>query len=230
MRWHKVWQKNVSIDLIEAAPRLLPRSHPKVSAWVAERLKSLGINVMVGQSVQAETYNKLMVSGHAIATRTVIWTAGVANHPFFTNNQPLFRLDDHGKVMVYRFLRARSHIYVLGDNANTPYSGMAQTALHDARLVSRNLIRAGRRQSRMAYRPSRPISIIPVGSKWAILEWGPIHFRGRLIARLRRTADLIAYLDIEPLQRAARIWLSDNQPEEDCPICDQLANEAAAAK
>jgi NADH dehydrogenase FAD-containing subunit len=43
-------------------------------------------------------------------------------------------LTAHGKVATNLYLEADDNVFVVGDNANTPYSGMAQTAMHDDAL------------------------------------------------------------------------------------------------
>src|SRR5664279_3295728 len=103
----------------------MPRSY---SLALQKRLRRLGVKLYLNQTVQAETADALMISGHAIDSHTVVWTAGVINHPFLKANG--FALNEHGKVVVDKQLQAEPGIYVIGDNADTPYSGMAQTALY----------------------------------------------------------------------------------------------------
>src|SRR5690606_16778018 len=68
----------IHIDLIEAAPRVLPKMHEKVSEHVTKRLESLGVNVQVNKAVESATADQIMVSGQPIKSQTVIWTSGVA--------------------------------------------------------------------------------------------------------------------------------------------------------
>ncbi len=219
MRTHKISMKNVSIDLIEAAPQLLPRSHPKISTAATMQLKHMGIKIMTGKTVKAETYNSLEIGGEKLATKTVVWTAGVTNNPFFANQPGVFKFDKHGKVIVDRHLKAAEHVYVIGDNASTTYAGMAQTALHDARFIAKNFIRKSKGYGQLKYHPQRPFTVIPIGIKWAAAEWGGFRLTGYPAWLVRKLADLMAYREIEPTLPAIRTWLSDNKPEEDCPIC-----------
>ncbi len=89
--------------------------------------------------VQGETADNLIINGKPLRTHTVIWTAGVANNPFYAANG--FKLDSRGKVIVDQYLQAEPDVFVLGDNNNTQYSGMAQTALIDADSIASNLVR-----------------------------------------------------------------------------------------
>src|SRR5262249_10083635 len=156
---------------VEAAPRILPRSAPAVSAKVQRKLESLGVRVLTATTVKAETAEALEVEGQSIATKTVVWTAGTSTNPFYYSNGAHFQLAKNVHVMVSDHLEAKEHVYVIGDNANTPYTGMAQTALHDADFVAADLRRAYHGQSRPVYRPKMPVSVIPVGDYWAVAEW-----------------------------------------------------------
>jgi NADH dehydrogenase len=154
----------------------------------------------------------LLVGGKPIRSHTVIWTAGVTNHPFFAENK--FLMAQNGKVQVDKYLRAWPNIYVIGDNASTPYSGMAQTALHDAHYVSRSLIAKSRGKKPKPYAPKKPIYVTPAGPKWAAVVWGPLHLYGRLGWWFRRAADWIGYRDVEPWWKASARFMAENIKED----------------
>src|SRR5688572_18281578 len=104
MKKHGIKDRKVHIDLVEAAPRLMPRMPHAVSRAFAKRLRKLGIKLYLHKTVQAETADALMVNGKPIRSHTVIWTAGIANNPFFKDNG--FMLEQNGKVQVDTQLRA----------------------------------------------------------------------------------------------------------------------------
>ena len=170
MQKHGLKGKKANITIIEAAPRLLPRSDPRISLAVEKRLQKLGITLKLGQKVEGQTADSLMVSGEPIKSRTVVWTAGTANNPFFTANN--FALNERGKVVVDEYLRAEEGVYVIGDNAATEFSGLAQTALRDGQFVAHDIVRRAKGEKLEAYEPKKPISVIPVGPNWAAVEWG----------------------------------------------------------
>ena len=196
-----ITKQQLKINLIEAAPRVLPRMSEQASARALARLKKLGVHVETNKRVEKQTAEALIVNGRPLSTQTVIWTSGVANAPFYASNATHFDLNDRGKVKVDEFMRARAHVYVIGDNASTPYAGLAQTALHDAIFVAKHL--GG---SKKPYRPKYPPSVVPIGHRWALFEWGWLRFGGLLGAALRRAADLISYSDILPLGWAIGRW------------------------
>jgi NADH dehydrogenase len=217
---HGLKHPKYRVDLVEAAPRLLPRSHEAVSARVARQLKSLGVTVMTGQTVKAETASALKLGGDTLITKTVVWTAGIANNPFFQANEKHFRFAKNHKVEVDPRLQTHPHVYVIGDNAATPYSGMAQTAIYDAEYVVNDIVRAHRRRHRRVYVPKAPVSVIPAGTNWASVEWGRVRLYGWPGWVLRRFADLVGYADVESWPQALNVWLQDARHEDNCPICE----------
>lgn len=217
MRAHGVTHRSVHVDLIEAMPRLLPRLPRDTSRAVRRRLQKLGVRLYVGQAVQGETADELLVNGKPIRSHTVVWTAGVTNHPFFKDNN--FVLTQRGKVAVDVYLQAEDNIFVLGDNANTPYAGMAQTAILDGDFVAHNLKRRASGKEMKSYLAIKPITVIPAGDGWAAVIWGKLRIYGWLGWALRSAADLKGFHDYEPWQQAAMQWLGEFSGEETCPVC-----------
>jgi NADH dehydrogenase len=219
MEIHGVEQKAVHIDLIEAAPRLLPRMPQSVSLHVARRLRRKGVKLYTDSAVQGVAADQLIVGGSPIKSHTVVWTAGITNHPFFKNNG--FMLTPHGKVATNLYLEADDNVFVVGDNANTPYSGMAQTAMHDGEYVADVIKRRAKGKDPRSYQIHKPITVIPVGERWATVVWGRVRLSGITGWVLRELADLVAFTDYEPWWKAGRQWLVGFEEEEFCHVCQQ---------
>lgn len=217
MKIHGIRGRAVHIDLIEASPRLLPRLPKDASRMVGRRLKRLGVHLYLGKVVQGETADKLNVSGKPIQSHTVIWTAGVTNNPFFKDNG--FVITSRGKVATDIYLQAENDIFVIGDNANTPYSGLAQTAVRDGAFVAANLRRQVAHKRLKSYGAKEPFSVIPAGRHWAAVTRGNLRLYGWLGWALRESADLLAFHDYEPWQKAGKQWLREFGEEETCPVC-----------
>jgi NADH dehydrogenase len=231
-RLHGLKRPKYHIDLIEAAPRLVPRSPEAYSRRVQRQLQRLGVKVMTGAVVQAESATQLKLKGETLKTQTVVWTAGVANNPFYAANAAAFTLAKNGKVQVNEYLEAAPHVYVIGDNAATPFSGMAQTAIYDADFVARDIWYNRTGRQRPAYLPKAPITVLPVGERWAAVQWGSVRLYGFIGFVLRRAADLIAYADIESWPKAWRVWLADSRHEDNCRVCAaaEASEQLAEAK
>ncbi len=210
-------RRKIHVDLVEAAPRLMPRMPESVSRALARRLKRLGVRLYFGMPVQAESADTILLDGKPVRTHTVVWTAGIANNPFFKDNK--FILAENGRVQVDQLLQAWPGIFVIGDNADTKYTGMAQTALHDAKYVTRNLKRHADGKRPLAYKPKRPVYITPAGKGWAVVVWGRLHIYGRLGWWLRKAADWIGYRDIEPWWKATDRLMADRDREDNCLVC-----------
>jgi len=196
----------VNLDLVEAAPRILPKMHEKTSLAVKKRLTKLGIHVLEGKAVESQSPSHLMVAGKPIESQTVVWTSGVTNHPFFKANAQHFTFSKNGRVEVNEYLQAHDDVYVIGDNAATPFSGLAQTALKDAKFVARFLMHKTDGTTSISYRPVMPPIVVPVGKGWAAFEWRGLRLHGWLAWLLHLAANLIGYHDVLPLKKALHVW------------------------
>ena len=217
MKNHGVSGRRIHVDLIEAAPQLLPRMPKDVSRRVGRRLKRLGVKLYVGSAVQGETADELTVNGKPIRSHTVVWTAGVTNHPFFKDNN--FVIMGRGKVGVDTYLQAEDNIFVIGDNANTPFSGMAQTALHDGDFVAHNLRRRAAGKPFKSYMAIQPITVIPAGPHWAIVEGRYLRLKGFPGWFVHEASNVVGFHDLEPWPKAARQFLTEFTADENCEVC-----------
>jgi len=203
-------EANIKITIIEAAPRVLPRMSEKASAMVLKRLKKLGVHVELNKKVEEQTADSLIVSGVPIKSQTVIWTSGVANSPFFAANADQFTFSPNHKVVVDDYLRESEHVYVIGDNAFTPFSGLAQTALRDGIFVANHLM-----GSKKKYVAKMPPVVIPVGENWAIFEYKNIRLTGNPASVIRSAADFVGYSDLLPFGQALGVWRAQKIYEDD---------------
>ena len=217
MKAHGIKHRAVHVDLVEAAPKLVPRMPKSMSRAIQRRLRRLGVKLYLGKTVEGATADDLMVDGKPIQSHTIIWTAGITNHPFFRENG--FRLTPRSKVEIDDYLQAEPDIFVIGDNANTEFSGMAQTALYDGICVAKNLIRREKGQLMERYKAKEPIYVIPAGEGWAAVLWGKVKIYGFMGWILRSLADLRGFSDYEPWWRAGKQWMTTFEEEEDCPTC-----------
>lgn len=212
---YNVTKQGIHVDLIEAAPRILPKMHEKTSAVVSKRLAKLGVAVQTGKAVESATAEHIMVSGKPIKSQTVIWTSGVANHPFFKANSKHFSFAKNGRIEVDEYMKVADDVYVIGDNAATPYTGLAQTALHDALFVAHNFKRLQDGIEPKKYKAVKPPVVVPVGERWAVFEWHWLRMYGWLAAIVRRAADFVGYNDMLPLGQALGVWHASMIMEDD---------------
>ncbi len=204
---HSKSARKVDVTLVEGSPRVLPLLSPKASRYAQTRLEELGVRLLLSTRASGLKDGVLsLADGKTIKSRTVIWTAGARNNPFFANNEERFKLARNGRVEVDEYLEAAKNVCVIGDSANTQYAGMAQTALFDAKFVVNNLVRHVHGKERNMYVPHRPIYAVPVGKSWAIVQWGNTVLWGKPAWAARRLADFRLFMNFEPYKKAVKTF------------------------
>jgi len=130
------------IVLVDMAPRVLGPFSEKLSKAAKQRLEKLGVEVRLGHSVDHIDADGIIVAGERIASKTVIWTAGVAPSPAgkWLNSQT----DRAGRVRTQKDLTVPGHpeIFVVGDTASLdqngkPLPGVAQVAMQGGRYAGK---------------------------------------------------------------------------------------------
>jgi len=203
---HRLKGMRTRVTLVEAAPRIAPRSSETAAKIIGKRLKKVGIKVLVNHKVEALDDETITIEGKKIPTSTAIWTSGVANHPFFAEHEHTFHLAPNGRVNVNPYLEALPGVYVIGDNNSVKYSGMAWPAFHQATFVAKHLQHLLRHYPQGHYHPRSVMSGMPVGHGWGYVEWHGIYVAGRAGYIVRRFMELYGYAKLVPLAQAIAVW------------------------
>jgi NADH dehydrogenase len=197
--FRRIDPRSARIVLIEGGPRILPAFSERLSRKAHARLTRMGVEVRTQASVEHVDAEGVVVRGERIASRTVLWTAGVTPSPAA---QWLKTEADHaGRVRVLPDLsvRGRPEIFVIGDTASLdqdgkPLPGVAQVAMQQGRYVGRSI--AGRVAGQPPPQPFRYFdkgNMAVIGRNFAILESGRVHLSG-FIAWLAWASIHIAFL------------------------------------
>lgn len=165
--------------LLEGTDRVLPAYVPELSASARAQLERLGVEVRTGAKVTQIDAEGVSVGGERIATRTVVWAAGVAASPLARSlGVPL---DRAGRVIVEPDLSVpgRPEIFVVGDlmhaeSDGKPVPGVAPAAMQAGRHAAA-CIRGG-----LAGRPRRPFRYIDKGMLATIGRAAAVAHLGRL--------------------------------------------------
>jgi NADH dehydrogenase len=207
-RMHDIDRSFVTIDLIDSGPRILKYLHKSVSDKAERRLRRLGINIFLHRRVVRKEIEDVYLRDMRLKTLTVVWAAGVKANHLLAKAEGL-SLDGAGRVIVDEFLRPKGFegVFVIGDAASTVYSGLAQTALSDAKYVAECIKRKIKRMKLVTYEPKKPAYAIPIGPGWAAVIIGPFGFYGKIGWLLRRIADMRFLLSILPPRRVLGIFL-----------------------
>jgi NADH:ubiquinone reductase (H+-translocating) len=175
---------SVRIVLVDRGARPLASFSPDLSAAAKQRLEKLGVEVRSGQGVDSIDEEGVIVAGERIASKTVIWTAGVAPSP--AAKWIGAETDHAGRVRVKADLTVAEHpeIFVVGDTASLdqdgkPLPGVAQVAMQQGRYAA-DVIRR-RVFGKPAPGPFRYFdkgNLAVVGKGFAVLESGKVRLSG----------------------------------------------------
>ena len=107
--------------LVEATDRVLPEIDPQLAEYALRELRGRGIDIRLETTLeQVEANSARLSSGETLATKTVVWTAGVAPQPILKElNLPL---DERGRVPVDEYLQVQGmdSVWAIGDCAAAP--------------------------------------------------------------------------------------------------------------
>ena len=174
---------NARVLLLEAGPRVLSTFPDSLSGKAREQLERLGVEVRTDALVSHIDADGVTVGSEPIATRTVLWAAGVAASPLARAlGVPL---DRAGRVAVAFDLSVpgKPEVFVAGDLATLqsegkPVPGVApaakQMGAHVARSIRARL--AGRDAPAFRYRDWGNLATI--GRSAAVVHLGKLRFSG----------------------------------------------------
>lgn len=187
----------VTVDLIESNTRVLASMPEAVSQKAEARLRSLKVNLYTNRQLQAQDLDGITASGMTLESGTVIWTAGTKIHDSF---KPL-PVDEKRRVVVEKnfSLPKEDHVFVIGDGASAPGSGLAQGAIAHGAYVAGAIQDMIAGKSVAPYAPKTIGYIVPIGHSWAVLTYKAITVSGFIPWILRSFVDFKYFVTIVPL-------------------------------
>ncbi len=180
--------ERVRIVLVEPQEQLLSGFSARSGRAALEGLRARGVAVRLGRGITRVAADRVVLSdGEEIATRTVVWAAGVGASPLArTLDVPLARgrripVDEHLRVV------GRSEVFAIGDAA----AGLAQdgsllpqvapVAIQHAAHVARVLVDEQRGRTTPAFRYRDKGAMATIGRSAAVAELpGGLRLRGRI--------------------------------------------------
>jgi len=174
------------IVLFDMAPRVLGTFSEHFSQAAKQRLENLGVEVRLGHGVDQIDADGVVVAGERIASKTVIWTAGVAPSP--AGKWLNVETDRAGRVHIQRDLTVPGHpeVFVVGDTAalqqdGKPLPGVAQVAIqqgHYAGELIHSRITGSKPPAPFRYFDKGTMAV--VGRGFAVLQSWKIQMSGLL--------------------------------------------------
>jgi NADH:ubiquinone reductase (H+-translocating) len=182
--FRRVDPANARIILIQSGPRILPTFHEKLSRAAHERLEGLGVEIRTGAKVTVVDEKGVTIGEERIASRTVIWTAGVTPSP--AGKWLGLPTDQAGRVIVRADCSVPEHpeVFVIGDTAahehgGKPLPGVAQVAMQQGKYVGSVIVaRLTHEDAPPPFRYFDKGNMAVVGRNFAVLQIGGFHRAG----------------------------------------------------
>jgi len=171
--------------LIEAGARVLPAFPAALSAKAQGQLERLGVLVRTGRPVTGVDERGVWIGEERIATRTVLWAAGVAASPLGATLG--VTVDRAGRVPVTAELTVADHpeVFIVGDmtavpEGTGPIPAIAPAAKQMGRYAAEAILAklANRRIGPFRYRHFG--SLATIGRMAAVADFGRIRLSGVL--------------------------------------------------
>jgi NADH dehydrogenase len=187
--FRSIHPEEAQILLFEGADRVLPTFPADLSAAAERSLVKLGVRPRTGVKVTAMDSESVTLPNEHIATKTVLWAAGVAASSF---GQVLAKcagatLDKQGRVIVQPDLTIPGHpeIFVIGDLAHleeneTSLPGVAPVAMQQGSYTAHAIL------DRLENKPVAPFkywnkgNLAVIGRASGVADFGRFHFHGPL--------------------------------------------------
>jgi NADH dehydrogenase len=194
----------VTIDLIESNARVLAMLPESVSKKAEARLRKLKVNIYTNRTLQAQDFDSVTASGMTIKSGTVIWTAGTKINDSFS---PL-SLDAKKRVSVKEDLSLPDDesVFVVGDGAGAPGSGLAQGAIAHGEYVAKAIALRLKNKKPEPFKLKPTGYIVPIGHNWAVLSYKNMTIAGFIPWVMRSFVDFKYFTSIVPFSYVLEVF------------------------
>ena len=178
----------LTIYLLEAGPATLGVMSIASQKKSQQYLEQMGVAVLVNTQVKDYDGNIIeLADGRSIATKTMIWAAGVTgNVPSGISPEKLVR-GNRIKVDSFNLVEGLHHVYALGDiaymeTAEFPkgHPQLANVAIEQAKNIVHNLKNSLLDKPPTAFKYKNPGTMATVGKRKAVVDLPNFSFQGRL--------------------------------------------------
>ena len=218
--FRRIDPRTARILLVEAADRVLTTFPPSLSRKAARSLAKLGVTVLTGRTVTNIEPDAVTVDDERIASRTVVWAAGVTASSLASRLAELTgaERDRAGRVTVEPDLTLPGHpeVFALGDMVRLHervLPGVAPVAMQQGRYVARHIRDrlAGQQTTPFRYRDKGNLATIGRASAVADIKslrlsgflawftWLTVHlwylvgFQNRLVVAIRWASSFVTH-------------------------------------
>ncbi len=212
-----VSREEIRMILIHSGDRILPEVSPSLSAYALRKLRSRGVEVLLGTRVKGCTTSAIYHSdGRQIDARTFVWAAGTAPSPVLDLVDVPRAKNGRVEVDATMAVKGRPGIWAVGDSAAIPdlVTGgscppTAQYALRQGRRLADNIAGAIRGEAPRPFRFKALGLLAGLGRRCAVAEIMGMRFSGFIAWWLWRTIYLLKLPGFERKLRVAIDWTLD---------------------
>jgi NADH:ubiquinone reductase (H+-translocating) len=179
--------KQMKIILVDAAPKLLTAFSEEASAKAKQYLEQFGVEVRLNTGVKSFDGQTIMFSdGSNIATRNLIWAAGVIGDLPDGFLPAIIARGNRLKVNEYNLVEGFNNIFAIGDIAYftskafpNGLPGLAPVAIQQGAHVGKNLSRLISNKPMLPFKYTDKGSLATIGRNKAVADLTKtIHFQG----------------------------------------------------
>ncbi|TWR27685.1 NAD(P)/FAD-dependent oxidoreductase [Mucilaginibacter achroorhodeus] len=176
----------MKVYLVDFLPKVLGPFSDEGSKAAEEFLKKMGVELLLG--VKVESYNGEEIKfegGKSIATKNVIWSAGVMG--VVPDGIEKDAIERGNRIKIDNICRVvgSQNIFAIGDVAamitpETPkgHPGVAQVAIQMGEITGKNIIRLINGEPTEAFKYNDKGSLATIGRNKAIADLGKLKFQG----------------------------------------------------
>ncbi|HBF07389.1 MAG TPA: FAD-dependent oxidoreductase [Gammaproteobacteria bacterium] len=165
-------KQDLTINLIEAGPSLLPGQSETMIKVATDALKKMNINLYLNTMVTQVTENEVITKDKTIDSTITVWASGVKAPPVLSQMDGL-ETNRNNQIVAHRTLQSKTDdsIFTLGDSAEVimpdgkRLTPRAQIAHQQALFLSNNLIRAINKETLQEFEFKDMGSFVSLGAK-----------------------------------------------------------------
>ena len=201
------------VVLIEAGPRVLAGFADDLSAYAQASLQSIGVEVVLGQSVTECNADGVVYGGQTLQAKTLIWAAGVRASP--AAEWLGASADRAGRLQVEPDLTVSDHpdIFAIGDTVvvngpdGKPVPGIAPAAKQQGRYAAETIKARLRGETLGPFRYKHAGSLAQIGKRKAVIDFGRFKLSGALAWWIWGIAHIYFLIGLRNRLQVAISWL-----------------------
>lgn len=207
----------ITTNLIDPGDRLLHELEPDLAAFASRKLQERGVKILLNTRITGAGEDFVdLEGGQRIATRMVVWAAGVTPNPLIETLD--CRRGHHGGIIVDEYCRVpdRPGVWAIGDCAEIPVPGghgtqpaTAQNATREGEQVARNIVAVLRGEQPRPFTFQRIGELALVGRHSGVGQIYGLQFSGFLAWALWRGVYLSKMPGMAQRSRILLDWMLD---------------------